>query len=86
MCVCVFQLPRHVLEQIGDQEVASTVVDLDKDSVNPLCDKERFFQHLKVHISLSSQAFSCFLIYERVKSYQFCSCIFIYTIFELIEA
>ncbi|XP_052817711.1 short transient receptor potential channel 4-associated protein-like isoform X2 [Mya arenaria] len=42
------QLPKHVLELVADQEVANTVVELDENSMNPQCDKEKFFQDLKI--------------------------------------
>ncbi|XP_052230247.1 short transient receptor potential channel 4-associated protein-like [Dreissena polymorpha] len=42
------QLPKHILELVADAEVASMVVALDENSLDPDCDKEKFFQDLKV--------------------------------------
>ncbi|XP_053402088.1 short transient receptor potential channel 4-associated protein-like isoform X2 [Mercenaria mercenaria] len=42
------QVPKHVLESVSDNDIPLTVTKLDEGSLDPDCDKEQFFQDLKV--------------------------------------
>ena len=45
------QLPDHILDEVApNSDIPRTVKTLDDFSVDPLCDKEAYFQDLKVNL------------------------------------
>ena len=53
--ILIFQLPDHILEVVNpDSSVPRTVKSLDDYSVDVNCDKEQYFQDLKVHKCIQS--------------------------------